>query len=134
MAIGRAGPAILSKQKSVFVVDDDPSMLRGVKRLLGAHGYDSVLFSSAEDLHKHNNFDNALCVVLDINLNDGSGIEVNHRLKAAGISAPVIFITGNDNPATRMAAMASGCLAYLTKPFVASSLIEPIERVAAGRA
>jgi FixJ family two-component response regulator len=134
MSNGRAGPAILSKQKSVFVVDDDPSMLRGVKRLLSAHGYDSVLFSSAHDLHKHNNFDQALCVVLDINLNDGSGIDVNHRLKSAGVSLPVIFITGNDSPATRMAAMTSGCLAYLTKPFVASSLIEPIRRVAAGLA
>ena len=124
----------MSKQKTVLVVDDDPSMLRGVKRLLSAHGYDSVLFSSAEELHKHDNFGSALCVVLDINLSDDSGIEVNHRLKSAGVSLPVIFITGNDNPATRMAAMASGCLAYLTKPFVASSLIEPIARVAAGLA
>jgi len=109
-------------------------MLRGVKRLLSAHGYNSVLFSSAADLHKHNNFDQALCVVLDINLKDDSGIEVNYRLKSAGVSLPVIFITGNDNPTTRMAAMASGCFAYLTKPFVASSLIEPIERVAASLA
>ena len=124
----------MSKRKTVFIVDDDPAMLRGVKRLLSAHGYDSMLFSSAADLHEHKNFDQALCVVLDINLKDDSGIDVNHRLKAAGVSLPVIFITGNDNPATRMAAMASGCLAYLTKPFVAKSLIEPIERVAAGLA
>jgi FixJ family two-component response regulator len=109
-------------------------MLRGVKRLLSVHGYDSVLFSSAEDLHRHNNFDQALCVILDINLKDDSGIVVNQRLKSAGVSLPVIFITGNDTPATRMAAIASGCLAYLTKPFVASSLIEPIARVAAGLA
>jgi FixJ family two-component response regulator len=120
------------KQKMVFVVDDDPSMLRGVKRLLSAHGYDSMLFSSAEALHKHDDFDHALCVVLDVNLSGDSGIDVNHRLKAAGVSLPVIFITGNDNPAKRMAAMASGCLAYLTKPFVTSSLIETIEQVAAG--
>ena len=57
---------------------------------------------------------------------------MRHRLKVAGIPLPVIFITGNDSPATRMAAMASGCLAYLTKPFEAKSLIEPIERLAAG--
>jgi FixJ family two-component response regulator len=124
----------LSNQKTVFVVDDDPGMLRGVKRLLSAHGYDSVLFESAEALHNHDNFEQALCVVLDINLKDDSGIDVNHRLKSSGISTPVIFITGNDSPATRMAALASGCLAYLTKPFVASSLIEPIARVAAGLA
>jgi FixJ family two-component response regulator len=57
---------------------------------------------------------------------------VRHRLKAAGISLPVIYMTGKDNDATRIAAMASGCVAYLTKPFTAQSLIEPIERAFAG--
>jgi DNA-binding response OmpR family regulator len=47
---------------------------------------------------------------------------------------PVIYITGNDNPATRMAALESGCIAYLTKPFSAKSLIEPLERASAGLA
>jgi DNA-binding response OmpR family regulator len=51
---------------------------------------------------------------------------------AAGISLPVVYITANDNHATRMAAMESGCIAYLTKPFSAKSLIEPIERISAG--
>ena len=122
----------MSKQKTVFVVDYDPGMLRGVKRLLRAHGYDSVLFDSADAFQKHGDFEHAICVILDINLGEVSGIELRRRLKAAGVLLPVIFITGNDNPATRMAAMASGCLAYLTKPFVANSLIEPIARVAAG--
>ena len=125
------GPAQLSKRKLVFVVDDDPGMLKGVRRLLHQHGYDSVLFSSADAFRKHDDFDQAVCVVLDIHLSDDSGIEVRHRLKAAGISLPVIYMTGRDNPATRMAAMASGCIAYLTKPFSAQSLIEPIERASA---
>ncbi|WP_213738095.1 response regulator [Bradyrhizobium sp. dw_411] len=123
----------MSKQKTVFVVDDDPGILRSVKRLLSANGYDSVLFPSAEAFQKHDNFEQAICVVLDINLGDDSGIRVCDRLKVAGMSLPVIFITGNDNPKTRTAAMAAGCLAYLTKPFVANSLIEPIARVSAGR-
>jgi FixJ family two-component response regulator len=50
----------------------------------------------------------------------------------AGVSLPVIFITGRDNHATRMAAQASGCIAYLTKPFSANSLMDPIQRVSAG--
>ena len=117
--------------EAVFVVDDDPGMLRGVQRLLREHGYDSVSFVSADSFQKHDDFDQAICVVLDINLNDDSGIEVRHRLKAAGIALPVIYITGNDNPATRRAAIESGCLAYLTKPFAARSLMEPIERALA---
>lgn len=118
----------------VFVVDDDLGMLKGVRRLLRQYGYDSVLFSSAEEFQNHGDFDSACCVILDINLNNESGIELRHRLKAAGISLPVIYITANDNPAVRIAAIESGCIAYLTKPFEARSLIEPIERVAAGAA
>ena len=116
------------------MVDDDPGMLRGVQRLLKEHGYDSVSFPSADAFQRHDDFDRAICVVLDIDLDDDSGIEVRHRLKAAGITLPVIYITGKDDPRTRMAAIESGCLAYLTKPFAAWSLIEPIYRASIGLA
>ena len=116
----------------VFVVDDDPGMLRSVNRLLRSNGYDSLLFSSAKAFKNHVDFEGAVCVVLDINLEDGSGIELRHRLKAANISVPVIYITGNDNAAVRKAALQSECLAYLTKPFSAKSLMEPLQRASAG--
>ena len=125
---------IVRNRNVVFVVDDDPGMLKGLKRLLREHGYDSVVFSSAEEFQNHDDFESACCAVLDINLNKQSGIELRHRLRAAGISLPVIYITANDSPGVRMAAIESGCIAYLTKPFGAKSLIEPIERVAAGAA
>jgi FixJ family two-component response regulator len=126
--------ALLPNRNVVFVVDDDPGTLRGVKRLLREYGYESVLFPSAEALQNHDDFEEAFCVILDINLNDESGIDLRHRLKAAGISLPVIYITANDSPAVRTAALESGCLAYLTKPFSAKSLIEPIEKASAGLA
>ncbi|WP_347337105.1 response regulator transcription factor [Bradyrhizobium lablabi] len=119
------------QRKAVFVVDDDPSMLKGMRRLLGRHGFETVPFETASALKNHDKFDEAFCLVLDINLSDGSGIELRHQLAESGVNVPVIYITGNDNHATRMAAMASGCIAYLTKPFTAQSLIEPIERAAA---
>jgi FixJ family two-component response regulator len=124
----------LPHRNVVYVVDDDPGTLTGVKRLLRQFGYDSVVFPSAEALQDHDDFETALCIVLDINLNNESGIELRHHLKAAGISVPVIYMTGNDNPAVRLAALESGCIAYLTKPFSARSLIEPIERASAGLA
>jgi FixJ family two-component response regulator len=122
----------LSNRDLVLVVDDDPRMLRGLERLLRQFGYNAVLFSSAGAFRSHNEYEKAACIILDINMKDGSGIELRHRLKAAGISVPVIYITGNDNPAVRMAALQSGCLAYLTKPFSAKSLIEPLKRASAG--
>ena len=117
----------------VFVVDDDPGMLMSVKRLLRTNGYDTVLFSSAKAFKNQVDFEDACCVVLDINLGDGSGIELRHRLNDAGISVPVIYITGNDNPAVRKAALDSGCIAFLTKPFSTQSLIEPLKKASAGR-
>ena len=121
-------------RKTVFVVDDDLSTLRGVRRLLREHGFDSVLFDSAAALRNHRDFSAACCIVLDINLSDESGIELRQQLTASGISLPVIYITGNDSYATRAAARASGCIAYLTKPFRAQSLIDPIEKAFAGTA
>ena len=106
-------------------------MLKGMRRLLRQHGYDTVPFETAKALRDHGDFDQAFCIVLDINLSDGSGIDLRHQLAESGVALPVIYITGNDSHATRMAAMASGCLAYLTKPFTAQSLIEPIGRAAA---
>ena len=123
-------PRTLPHHKAVFVVDDDPSMLKGMRRLLRQYGFETVPFETAKALRDHGDFDQAFCIVLDVNLSDGSGIDLRHHLAESGVALPVIYITGNDSHATRMAAMASGCLAYLTKPFTAQSLIEPIERAA----
>jgi len=120
-------------RKLVLVVDDDPGMLRCVQRLLRQHAYEPILFSSAEAFKNYPDVDKADCVILDINLKDGSGIELKHGLNAAGISVPVIYMTGNDDPAVRKAAQASGCIAFLTKPFSRQSLIEPLESASAGK-
>jgi FixJ family two-component response regulator len=89
------------------------------------------LFPSAEAFANQTDFDRAVCVLLDINLGDETGIELRHRLKAAGNTVPVIYMTGNDSPAVRMAALESGCVAYLTKPFSAKSLMEPLTSASA---
>ena len=79
-----------------------------------------------------NDIDQAFCVILDINLND----EVRDRAEASPQGRrnllPVIYITANDSHAVRAAALESGCIAYLTKPFSAKSLIEPLEQASAG--
>jgi FixJ family two-component response regulator len=118
----------LHHKQRVFVVDDDPAMPRSIERLLRQLGYDSLLFPSAEAFTSYSDFSNAVCVLLDINLGDVSGIDLRHRLNAANVSVPVIFMTGNDNPVVREVAHQSGCLAYLTKPFSSKSLIEALER------
>jgi FixJ family two-component response regulator len=121
--------ALLSNRKRVFVVDDSPGVLRAMERLLQQHGYDTVLFGSAEAFEKHTCFKEVLCVLLDINLDNGrSGIQLRHRLKEKGHAVPVIYMTANDNPVVHKAALESGCLAYFVKPVSARSLIGQLER------
>jgi FixJ family two-component response regulator len=102
----------LPHRNHALMVDDDPGMLRGIQRLLRRHAYEPILFSSAEAFKNHTEFEKVVCVVLDINLKDGSGIELRHRLKADGLSVPVIYITRNEDAAVREAALDSGCIAF----------------------
>jgi DNA-binding response OmpR family regulator len=71
-----------------------------------------------------------VCVIFDINLGDGSGIELGHGLKANGICVPVIYMTGNENPAVRKAAFDSGCIAFLIKPFPVRDLLASLKSLA----
>jgi FixJ family two-component response regulator len=131
VSAGKSGIPCLQDRNIVLVVDDNLRILKGVQRLLRQHAYESILFSSAEAFKNHTDFKKVVCVILDINLNDGSGIELRQGLKADGVPVPVIYMTGNDDPAVRKAALDSGCIAFLTKPFSVQELMEPLKR--AGR-
>ena len=99
-----------------------------MKRLLSRHGFNAILFESGAELLSYADFGAAFCIILDIDLKGESGIALRRYLAGKGCVLPVIYITGNDSEANRAAAMGSGCIAYLTKPFTASSLLEPIQR------
>jgi FixJ family two-component response regulator len=121
----------LPERLSVFVVDDDASMRRSIARLLREHGLGATVFGSGKALFDHNDFSKAICIIIDVNLNDQSGIDLRRRLASEGVKSPVIYITGNDCPANRLAAIESGCIAYLNKPFTAQSFIEAVEQARA---
>ena len=118
--------------RDVLVVDDDPSMRTSMSRLLREHGFNAMLFDSASAFLSQADLNRAVCIVLDINLVDQSGIELRRQLSKEGVTVPVIYVTGNDSQANRSAALESGCVAYLTKPFAAKSFIESVERACAG--
>ena len=119
---------ILRTRKLILVVEDDPSMLKVIERMLKVHGFDAELFNSVEDFEKRANLREATCLVLDINLNGESGIDLRRRIAMSGISIPAVFITGNDNPKVRKAANDADCSAFLVKPFPVKSLMDAIAR------
>jgi FixJ family two-component response regulator len=116
-------------QKTIYVVDDDPSILKSIGRLLKVLGFGVQTFSSAEEFWARANPTDAVCLVLDIHLGGASGIELRRQLLQSGSAVPVIFITGNDSETTRKAAFQAGCAAYLPKPFSANALVDGINRV-----
>ena len=122
---------MMAQPTVVIVVDDDPGLLKSVARLLAHHGIDSRTFASAEALVESDSVQTATCLLLDIHLGGISGIELQRRLKASGSRSPVIFMTANDDEATRNEAMDAGCIAYLRKPFAGQVLLDAIGKAVA---
>lgn len=115
------------------VVEDDPAMLSGLKRMLAAFGYVAETYASAEELLARSAEMNAVCLVLDINLPGMSGIELCRCLLARGQRIPVVFITARDDEATHRDAAAVGYAAYLRKPFVGRTLVDAIQQAASSQ-
>ena len=120
-----------AQQIVVIVVDDNAGFLKGVARLLAHNGIESRTFASAEALLDSGSAQTATCLLLDIHLGGISGIELQRRLAASGSKCPMIFMTGNDNDATRNEAMDAGCIAYLRKPFAQNVLLNAISKAVA---
>jgi FixJ family two-component response regulator len=118
----------IRKKKVVAVVDDDAIMRKSLLRLLDAHGFAARGFASAEAFLDDENATEAACLVLDVNLDGLSGIELRRQLTASGNSLPVIFITALGDEASEREATASGCVAYLHKPFPGKLLIGAIDK------
>lgn len=106
----------------VAVVENDLSILKAVERLLIAYGYEAETYSSAELFMRRNSKKTVSCLVLDINLDGISGIELQRILVARGAAPPIIFITGRGDESTIVQAIEQGCIAFLHKPFESHTL------------
>jgi len=118
------------RQAIVAVVDDDTSMLRAMETLLEAHGFKTLLFTSAEEFLTQSASSKVTCLLLDVDLGGMSGIELHKQLKNSGAALPTIFMTALDDEGTRTEAAAEGAVAFLRKPFPARQLIDAIKKSA----
>jgi FixJ family two-component response regulator len=112
----------------VAVVDDDESVCHSMSRLLRAAHFQPITYPSAEAFladKKHPHFD---CLVLDIQLQGMSGVELNRRLAAVKDTTPVIFITAHNDPEARAQAEASGCAGYFRKTDSGADVLAAIRR------
>lgn len=107
----------------VFVVDDDPSVRRGLDRLLRAAGMRVESFASAREFLDRPEHDGPRCLVLDVRMPGQSGLELHERLVATGRDIPVIFITGHADVPMAVRAMKAGAVDFLSKPFDDAELL-----------
>jgi FixJ family two-component response regulator len=111
-------------------LDQSASLLKGIERLLGAYGFATKVFASAEAIIACDGATDVDCLLLDIHLGGMSGIDLRRHLTVSGCKLPVIFMTAFDDEATRTQAQSAGCTAYLHKPFLANLLVSAIEKAA----
>jgi FixJ family two-component response regulator len=114
----------------VFIVDDDLSVRRALRRLIKSAGFAVETFASGRDFLDSHPRSGSGCVVLDIHLGGMSGFEVQERLAIRGVEIPIIFITAHDDVVTRDRARSAGAVAYLRKPFDDRVLLDAIRKAA----
>ena len=117
-----------SRRSYIAVIDDDESLCRSMSRLLRAANFHPVTYSSAEAFltdTKRPRFD---CLVLDIQLQGMSGLDLRRRLSAVKSPTPIVFITAHDDPGMRAEAEASGCAGYFRKTDSGADVLAAIHR------
>lgn len=111
----------------VFVIDDDASLRRAIRRVLESVGLQVELFGSAQEFLAASRLDVPSCVVLDIRLPGMSGLDLQSELTSAGIHIPLIFITSYGDIPMSVRAMKAGAVEFLTKPFRDQDLLDAIQ-------
>jgi FixJ family two-component response regulator len=113
---------------TVFVVDDDPSVLKALSRLLRAKGYDVRSYASPQEFLAGHDPAVPGCAILDVSMPGLDGLELQQALTAGASHRPVIFITGKGDIPTSVRAMKSGAVDFLTKPVNPTHLLEAVTR------
>jgi two-component system, LuxR family, response regulator FixJ len=119
---------VMGDETTVFVVDDDPAVLRSLVALI------KIIFPRVEPFVSANDFLAAYdperpgCLVLDVAMPGMSGLELQRRLVQERIDLPIVFITGHGNVRMAVGAMQSGAINFLEKPFHDQELWDSIRR------
>jgi len=115
-----------ASEATVFLVDDDPSVLGGLSRLLRASGFPVRCFASPATFLEQHDENIPGCAVLDLAMSGLNGLELQRALKARGYDRPIVFLTGRGDIAASVQAMKAGAVDFLTKPVEAEQLVAAV--------
>ena len=110
----------------VYVVDDDISVRESLDLLITEAGWRPELFASAQEFLARPRSSAASCLILDVNLPDLSGLELQSRIAADYAATPIIFITGYGDIPMTVKAMKAGAVEFLTKPYTSEILLSAV--------
>lgn len=114
-------------QPVVYVVDDDPAIVRLLTELAKTMGLNVETYPSAEEFLEAYGASGPGCLVLDVRVPGISGMDLQKRLTAAGSTLPIVFVTGHADVRMAVEAMERGAFAFLEKPFRIQELCEKIQ-------
>jgi FixJ family two-component response regulator len=118
---------LFSREKPiVFVVDDDVSVRESLELLIRSAGWEPELFASAQEFLARPRGLAPSCLILDVNLPDLNGLDLQKRVAADRNDMPIIFITGYGDVPMTVKAMKAGAVEFLTKPFGADVMVSAI--------
>lgn len=116
---------------TVFVVDDDQQMRDSLTALLDALSFPVRTFASGAEFRAHYQRDLPGCLLLDVRMPEEDGLKTYEKLLQEGHRLPVIFITAHADVTTAVAAMKTGAIEFLEKPFDRLSLLDLVRRAIA---
>ncbi len=111
----------------IAIVDDDPSVRKGLERLIRSLGWKAETFASAQEFLDGPRTDAPSCLVLDLQLPGLSGLDLQKRMAEAGLETPIIFLTGHGDIPASVKAMKAGAVEFLTKPVDEQDLLNAIQ-------
>lgn len=114
-------------EPTVFVVDDDPAVLKSLSRLLRASQVNVVTFGSPQEFLERYDPHTPGCLVLDVAMPGLNGLELQEALRVKGSAIPIIFLTGHGDIPMSVQAMKGGALDFLTKPVQDKDLLKAVE-------
>jgi len=110
----------------VCIVEDDPSVLKGLERLLRAWGYDVRAYRSAREFLDSDA--PVACVVVDVHMPGQTGLQLQAELNREDRRVPVVFITGHGDAGAQQEALSGGAVAFLKKPFTDQDLLKAVRQ------
>ena len=111
----------------ILVVEDEPAIAESVAYALRRDGFEAVTAGDSETAARA--VEGAHLILLDLMLPDGSGFDLIHRWRHAGVETPIIVLSSRDDESDRIAALESGADDYVTKPFSPREVVARVRAV-----